>query len=335
MRPAAVIEVVIPAHNAAPFLRETLESVAAQTRPPALVTVVDDRSTDGTAELAEAAGRDLGLPLRVLPSEGPPGPSGARNTALRRGGGPPLVALLDADDLHLPHHHAALAALLEGAPAASLAFGDCALFESATGKVLLASHHADAGLPPAGAIGGEGGETVAGHGAGAAFALLLRAGVFGTSACLFRREAAMRAGLFDEASMYGEDTDLFLRVALLGGPFARTERHVSRKRVHGRNLTRPENRLRFVRATAETVARLAARAASGEIAPPAPEGPAALAERLPRALDAYLYEASLHGLARYREAAALARRAGHGGLALRPRHLARLGARLVFGARAA
>ncbi len=343
-----MIEVVIPAHNAARFLRETLASVAAQTRPPARVTVVDDRSTDGTAELAEAAGRELALPLRVLASEGPPGPSGARNTALRRADGPPLVALLDADDLHLAHHHAELAALLERAPAAPLAFGDCTLFESHSGEVLVASHHAAAGLDRLAPDGAEPGPSFG----AALFPVLLRTGPFGTSASLFRRDAALRAGLFDEGMMYGEDTDLFLRMATGGRRFLHTAAQVSRKRVHGRNMTRPENKARFVRAMAESLARLAARGGATGVPGGIPGGMpggmpggipgeltaaerAALLARLPGQLEANLYAASLEGLAAYRAAAALARRAGHGALALRPRHVARLGARLAFGARAA
>lgn len=319
-----MIEVVVPAHNAAPFLRETLESVAAQTRPPALVTVVDDRSTDATREVAERAAAELPVPIRVLATEGPPGPSAARNTAIRRADGPPLVALLDADDLLLPNHHADLAALLGADPGAVLAFGDCSLFDSASGETLVPSHHTKSGIAARAAeplatlaVGFTLGERM--------FVELLATGMFGTSACLFHRAAALRAGLFDEAMMYAEDTDLFLRLALLGGmPFTREP--VSRKRVHGGNLSRLENRLRFARGTAESLARLQARAAAGEIAP-TPAQRAALEERVPRAVNGYLYEASLCGPAAYRRAALLARRSGLGPLALHPRHLARLALR--------
>src|SRR3954469_2117086 len=44
--------VVIPSYNGARWLRGVLESVAAQTLAPAEVLVVDDGSTDGSAELA-------------------------------------------------------------------------------------------------------------------------------------------------------------------------------------------------------------------------------------------------------------------------------------------
>jgi glycosyltransferase involved in cell wall biosynthesis len=137
-----MIEVVIPAHNAEPFLRETLDSVAAQSRLPDLVTVVDDRSRDATHAVAERAAAELAprLPIRILATDGPPGPSAARNTAIRASRAD-LIALLDADDLLLPGHVATLAGLLEANRQAVLAFGDSTLFESATGRVLVASHH--------------------------------------------------------------------------------------------------------------------------------------------------------------------------------------------------
>ena len=59
------LEVVIPAYNAAPFLRETLASLAAQTRPADLVTIVDDRSRDGTGELARTLAVEMAPRLRI------------------------------------------------------------------------------------------------------------------------------------------------------------------------------------------------------------------------------------------------------------------------------
>ena len=48
------VSAVIPCYNAAPFLRETIESVLKQTRPPLEVIVVDDGSTDESAAIAES-----------------------------------------------------------------------------------------------------------------------------------------------------------------------------------------------------------------------------------------------------------------------------------------
>ena len=47
------ISVIIPAYNWAGLIEETLRSVWNQTLPPKAIIVVDDGSTDGTAEVAE------------------------------------------------------------------------------------------------------------------------------------------------------------------------------------------------------------------------------------------------------------------------------------------
>lgn len=94
------VSVVIPCHNAAPFLAETLGSVAAQTQPVDEVVLVDDGSTDGSAEIAHAASQSTGLPLRVIRQPNL-GVSAARNAAIAATSGD-LIALLDADDLWHP-----------------------------------------------------------------------------------------------------------------------------------------------------------------------------------------------------------------------------------------
>ncbi|WP_043343408.1 glycosyltransferase family 2 protein [Belnapia moabensis] len=318
-----MIEVVIPAHNAETFLRETLESVAAQTRLPLQVTVVDDRSRDGTRGVAKRAAAELAPPLRikVVATEGPPGPSAARNTAIRASRAE-FIALLDADDLFLPTHLAELAGLLEANPRAVLAFGDSTLFESATGRVLVPSHHASTRLVNLPTEPASGGGWTLGR---AGFRHLLIEPRVATSACLFRRKEALAAGLFDEAMMFTEDSDFFLRLALLG-EFVFTRAPVGRKRIHGTNLSNPRNRVRFMHGAARLAVRLDAIAAgSGEPRlTVGAEDRMAIQRNLGRTFDRWLYEASLTCLADYREAARDAARARYGHLALRPRHVGRM-----------
>jgi len=314
------IQVVIPAHNAARFLGETLASVAAQTRPAMVVSVVDDASTDDTVAVAEVARRALAgrVDIEILRHAGPRGPAAARNTAIRHGTDP-LVALLDADDLMLPDHLAILAGALDGAPEAVLAFGDTEIF-SAEGfsaeTVRVPSLLRDSGVATLPATEIRPGFWVARDGM---FGPLLRTGVFATSACVFRRQAADDAGLFDETMVYGEDTDLFLRLAV-AGRFVFSRAVVSRKREHAANMSQERNRLEFCDAMVRSLAKLLRRdqdLAHGQRAQ------AALA--LEEAVRGYLYHASCAGMGAYRRAATLARRTGHGGLALHPRHFLRLG----------
>ena len=93
------VSVIIPAHNAAPFIEETLASVRAQTYGDWEVVVADDGSSDGTWELLEAAGPGV----RSFRRDSAGGPAVARNLALSNATGE-FVMFLDADDLLLPRY---------------------------------------------------------------------------------------------------------------------------------------------------------------------------------------------------------------------------------------
>ncbi|WP_296310237.1 glycosyltransferase family 2 protein [Pseudomonas sp.] len=95
-----VASIIIPAHDAADFLGEALNSCLAQTLSDIEVIVVDDGSRDGTWDiLTEAATSDRRIhPLR-RPVAG--GPGAARNAGLDLATGR-WIAPLDADDLFLP-----------------------------------------------------------------------------------------------------------------------------------------------------------------------------------------------------------------------------------------
>jgi glycosyltransferase involved in cell wall biosynthesis len=64
MTQPAPVSVVIPAYNAERFLAQTIESVRAQTLPVAELIVVDDGSSDRTAEVARRSGGSRGRPRR-------------------------------------------------------------------------------------------------------------------------------------------------------------------------------------------------------------------------------------------------------------------------------
>ena len=92
-----LVSILIPCHNAAPFLGAALESCLAQTWTPCEVIVVDDGSTDGSqAVAARYAGRGV-----RLQSQSKQGAAAARNAALRAAQGD-YLQYLDADDLLAP-----------------------------------------------------------------------------------------------------------------------------------------------------------------------------------------------------------------------------------------
>jgi glycosyltransferase involved in cell wall biosynthesis len=92
------VSVIIPAYNAAGFIRAALDSVCAQTVLPDEILVIDDGSTDGTAgEVADFGRTDL---VRYIHQKNL-GVSGARNAGLDLATGD-WIAFLDADDVWLP-----------------------------------------------------------------------------------------------------------------------------------------------------------------------------------------------------------------------------------------
>lgn len=89
----ALISVIIPVYNGAEFLAEAIASVRAQTYTPLEIIVIDDGSTDQTAQVVQALGADIRYVYQ--PNQGP---AAARNRGIALAQGA-LIAFLDADDL--------------------------------------------------------------------------------------------------------------------------------------------------------------------------------------------------------------------------------------------
>ncbi len=98
--------IVIPLHNKAPYVAETLLSLARQSQPPHELIIVDDASTDGGLSIVRrvlAQNPDAFAHTRVELVELPrnAGPSHARNRGFERTTGD-IVSFLDADDAYSP-----------------------------------------------------------------------------------------------------------------------------------------------------------------------------------------------------------------------------------------
>jgi len=226
----AGIAVVVPVRNGARFLGATLASVAGQTLLPQEVLVVDDGSSDGSAEVAERAG------ARVLRQDNA-GPGAARNRALAATRCE-LVAFLDADDLFLPDKLARQAQLLGASPDA---VGVC------TDAWLLGGSRDGQRRQKGRALPAE-----------LRFADLLQRNPVVTSSVLVRRAAVDLVGGFDEDPVLiaTEDYDLWLRMlAATGSCLAYLDAPLVRYRVHGGALSSSG---RFVAGIDRIAAKLAA-----------------------------------------------------------------------------
>lgn len=218
MMTAPLVSVIIPTYNHARFVVQAVQSVLAQTYPHVEVIVVDDGSTDETAQVLEPfAGR-----IKVV-KQANGGVAAARNHGFTFAQGHYLT-FLDADDLFLPEKLARDVALLEADPAVGVAY--CSWFYVAEdGEQVLGE------LRPR-----QNGDLLED--------LLLRRFHCVPGAATIRRTALEQVGLFDVNCAAAADTDLWVRLAYAGYRFASVDEPLFRYRsVAGsmsRQLTRQE-----------------------------------------------------------------------------------------------
>lgn len=211
------VTVVIPCHNYARFLPEALSSVFAQSCPPAEVIVVDDGSTDESAEVA--AGFDARVQVILQAQQGI---SGARNTGIRAARGE-LIAFIDADDLWPVDSLAVRLEAMASQPEVDCVFGQLSHFICPRASDEVRSRLF---CPP-----GVASARMAGT-------MLARRALFDT------------IGLFDTGLRTGEMIDWTSRLLAAGSIVASIEECVLERRIHGANtvLNTPDSRSDYLRA---------------------------------------------------------------------------------------
>jgi len=95
-----MITVVIPVHNRAQLIARAITSVVSQTLPAHEIVVIDDGSTDHTAEVVNDLTKSLSN-LRLIPLKENVGAAEARNIGIEKARGD-LIAFLDSDDVWYP-----------------------------------------------------------------------------------------------------------------------------------------------------------------------------------------------------------------------------------------
>jgi glycosyltransferase involved in cell wall biosynthesis len=204
-----LVSVVIPCHNSARYLTESVESVLAQTYPAIEIIAVDDGSTDDTRRVAES------LPVEYIyqPNRGV---SAARNNGVRHSRGK-YVLFLDYDDRLLPRAVEIGVKLLEEHPECAMAVGEHR-YIAENGTPLGSSHKQASNRN---------------H-----YQMLLQHNFVETPcSALHRRSSLVATGLFDESLHGGEDHELYLRIARQG-PLIAHEKEVSEYRLHKASSSR-------------------------------------------------------------------------------------------------
>jgi glycosyltransferase involved in cell wall biosynthesis len=197
---------VIAAYNEADYVGAALTSVLRQTESDWEAVVVDDGSTDETAEIVrEFERRDPRIRLVSQPNKGL---AGAINTGIEHSRAP-YVGLLDADDLWMPRFVEVMSDALDQAPEAGFAYTDAYWFDLTTRRFRRALSMAPWNPPE-----DPPGDPLE------MLRLLVRANfIFGLAT--MRRSALDRIGNFDASLGSSEDYDMWMRMLANGYRAAR------------------------------------------------------------------------------------------------------------------
>ena len=209
------VSIVIPAWRAAAYIGAAIESALRQSFTDYEILVVNDGSPD-TAELERVLEPYRQRITYILRENG--GPAAARNTAIRAARGH-LIGLLDADDLWEPEFLAVQVAVLDRDPDADAVYADARIVgeSSEAGRTFMSR------WPSRGAVTLE---RVIRHECSVV-----------ACATLVRREAVLRAGMFDESLRGTEDMDLWLRILRQGGKIVYQHRVLASYRRHRGSLS--------------------------------------------------------------------------------------------------
>jgi glycosyltransferase involved in cell wall biosynthesis len=188
-------------YNAQNYIRETIQSVLDQTTPIKEVLLIDDGSTDGTAEKVRAFGARVKLVRQQNAGAG-----AARNTGIAHATGE-FFCFLDADDLWLPEKTEKQMDLL--IEKVEMVFGQVEHFHSpdmpAKKRPTAIAHNGDGYVP-------------------------------GTM--LIRRSGFNRVGPFRTDLAVGEFIDWYSRAVAIGLNGVLLDEVVLKRRIHKANLTR-------------------------------------------------------------------------------------------------
>lgn len=208
-----LVSVVMPVHNGARWLGETLQSLYAQTESRFEIVLVDDASTDDLRQVLTAHADER---LQVIHLPRNVGVSAARNQgiALARGR---YIAFCDADDLCQPQRLESQLTFLEQHPETGLCGSAFTCFDTEERETVL-NPTSNEEIRTA----------------------LMQGNCFGLSTTMGRADV-LKAQRFDTALSVAEDYDLWTRLAAAGVPLANLSDSLIRYRWHPQQASRTKS----------------------------------------------------------------------------------------------
>jgi glycosyltransferase involved in cell wall biosynthesis len=187
-----LVSIIIPAYNAEKYIGETIESALNQSFADFELIIVEDGSTDNTRAVIDS----YCDPRIVVFPQANAGVAAARNRGIKAARGA-YIALLDNDDLWVPHCLETAVRFLEDNPEVSIAFSDSLFF----GESKFAGRRFQEVYPPSAPI---------------TFAKFASRESNIPICAIFRREVFEKVGYFDVKIHGAEDFDFWLRALRAG-----------------------------------------------------------------------------------------------------------------------
>jgi glycosyltransferase involved in cell wall biosynthesis len=203
---APLVSCIVPVFNGEPYLRETLDSILAQTHRPLELIVVDDGSTDGSADIIATYGEHI----RCHRQENS-GPAAARNRGFQAALGS-FIASLDADNLWHPEKLRRQVEHFATRPELDVSLTEMQVF-----WIPELQHEAESYRDP------RFGQNLAAH---------------CLSTALIRRNLFDRVGWLDPSLGHADTADWFLRVREQNGVIESVPEVLTYRRMHHSNRSR-------------------------------------------------------------------------------------------------
>ncbi len=198
-----LVSVIIPVYNREKYVAHALESVFKQNYRPFEVILVDDGSTDNTAQII---GKYDNVQYIYQTNQGP---ASARNAGIVESRGE-IIVFLDSDDLWPPNRMTVTDRYFQQHPEV----GDV------LGKEMMFVEHGSVAPPWVKAEW-----------------LAEPQDASNTGVLAVRRVILERVGLFNKDYKRAEDTEWLVRASEAGVPMARLPELVLHRRIHGENLS--------------------------------------------------------------------------------------------------
>jgi glycosyltransferase involved in cell wall biosynthesis len=222
-----MVSVIISSYNYGRFIADAIHSLKAQTFSDFECIIVDNGSTDDTADVVRRVSDDR---FTYILQENL-GVSAGRNAGLKVAKGE-YVMFLDADDALMPGKLKATSDFLDQNPGTDLVYTDMRYFRDGSPDVHFLSYDCQPGgrswMP---GVSGSGGTVIG---------ALVESNIMVVCAPLLRMSVIYECGGFDEALLVNEDWELWLRIALAGKTFQfiSAPGTLALVRVHASSLSR-------------------------------------------------------------------------------------------------